>query len=97
MREVLNYILSKLPVFAQLNGYKTSISVALVVVMAMNRLVLDLIPLLPHVEWLLEASAMLATVLEGINRVAEIIGIPFITVTALHNKIKEQELRNGAE
>lgn len=87
----LNWLLSKLPVFAQLNGYKTVIAVSLLALTYLHSFVVELMPLLPDVPWLSVVAAFVVTMLSILARVGEIIGVPLLATAAVHNKLKEKK------
>lgn len=88
MKKLLDLILSRLPVFKQLNGYKTYIAAALILLGALDTALVDIINLFPEAQYLITAKSLLLQAVQGLGRLAEILGIPVLAVAVAHNKIK---------
>lgn len=91
MEKILNYVLSKLPVFAQLNGHKTAIAISLIILTYIQKALHDILVLIPDVTVVSSIVGFVGALLGLVGKVASIVGVPLLGAAAVHNKIKEKE------
>lgn len=89
MSSIVNFLLSKLPLFKQLNGYKTIIAAALIVIPALLGMFSDLLSLFPDASIIHSIMSALDSVQSLLQRLADIVGVPLLALGVGHKAIKD--------
>lgn len=87
----LNKFLSKLPIFSEINGYKTIIGATIVVVGSLLSGTNELIGMFPDVTILTQIHGLLNQVIEPLIKISDFFGWGFIYLGVGHKALKQIE------
>lgn len=88
MKTLWNFVFRKLPIVSWLDGHKTTLGNAMVVLSALSSLLVQLSSSFPQVSWLIELAGATEQTLVQINEWLVLIGLPTLAIGVMDKKVK---------